>query len=317
MTGISAVKVISGDMTFGVMMTLGYITGRLALPFSTITSMVNSLQDATLAYNRVDEVIGNKDECKGKKKYKSGDIILKNVFFKYPGSSSPIVIKNFTLDIKLGEMTALVGESGCGKSTLIKLILGFHLPKDGEILLGNQPLAEINHSEWLKHCGAVMQEGKIFTASILENIALSDKEPNIDKAFTILDKVGLKDFVENLPMGIHTKLGVSGIEVSGGQKQRLMIARALYKDPEILFLDEATSSLDANTEKFIMDNLRQFRKGRTMIVAAHRLSTVMDADRIIYIKEGKLIEQGTHQELINLKGEYWKLVKNQLTISID
>lgn len=211
-------------------------------------------------------------------------------------------------------MVALVGESGCGKSTLIKLMLGFYLPQKGNLFLGGYNIKDVDNSHWLRHCGAVMQEAKIFTSSILENIALSDQHPNINKAIDMLKAVGLYEFVNSLPMGINTRIGVSGIEMSGGQKQRLIIARALYKNPDILFLDEATSSLDSNNERTIIETIREFGLGKTIIIAAHRLSTICDADKIAFIKNGCIVEMGTHDELIELKGNYWQLVKNQLQL---
>ncbi|MDE5887030.1 MAG: peptidase domain-containing ABC transporter [Muribaculaceae bacterium] len=315
-TGVGAIMVISGDISIGVLMSLGYITGRLSQPFSTISSSLNSLQEALLSYQRIDDVIHDESEFRGKIKFKNPSICFNNVSFRYAGTNSPFVIKDFNLKIKEGTVTALVGESGCGKSTLIKLMLGFYIPQVGTLSLSGYPISEIDNQDWLRHCGVVMQEARIFSGTILENISLSASCPDKVRAEKILETVGLRAFVNSLPMGIHTKIGVSGIEMSGGQKQRLMIARALYKNPDILFLDEATSSLDANNEKSIVDNISEFGKGKTIIIAAHRLSTVQNADKIIFIKDGRIAEQGTHQELINLKGEYWHLVKNQLQLSI-
>ncbi|MDE6835377.1 MAG: ATP-binding cassette domain-containing protein, partial [Muribaculaceae bacterium] len=168
---------------------------------------------------------------------------------------------------------------------------------------------------WLRHCGVVMQEARIFSGSILENVSLSEESPEIGRVLNLLEIVGLKGFIESLPMGVYTNLGVAGIKMSGGQKQRLMIARALYKDPDLLFLDEATSSLDANNEKSIVANISNLSKGKTIVIAAHRLSTVQDADKIVFVKDGTIAEMGTHSELVRLKGYYWKLVKNQLQLS--
>lgn len=311
-TGISANMVINGDMTFGIMMTLGYITGRLSEPISTLSSAIGSLQEAMLSYQRINEVIHDETEFRGNLDFIDTSIVFKNVWFKYAGSSSPYVIQEVNLTIDRGMVIALAGESGCGKSTLIKLMLGFYIPQKGEIFMGGHLVNEIDNSNWLRHCGAVMQDGKIFTGSILENISLSESNPDEHKAMAILSVVYLQKFVKSLPMGIHTRIGTSGVELSGGQKQRLMIARALYKNPDILFLDEATSSLDANNEHLIVDNIRKFNQGKTIIIAAHRLSTIRNADKILYMKNGKITEIGNHNELIRMKGDYWRLAKAQL-----
>lgn len=314
-TGVGAALVISGDLTLGILISLGYITGRLSLPFSTMGSLMSTLQDALLSYQRIDDVINDNQELRGNKRFSEPSIIMKNISFKYAGASSPFVINNFNLIIEKGKVTALVGESGCGKSTLIKLMLGFYLPQKGELILSGHKVEDIDNQNWLRHCGVVMQEARIFSGSILENVSLSEESPEIGRVLNLLEIVGLKGFIESLPMGVYTNLGVAGIEMSGGQKQRLMIARALYKDPDLLFLDEATSSLDANNEKSIVANISNLSKGKTIVIAAHRLSTVQDADKIVFVKDGTIAEMGTHSELVRLKGYYWKLVKNQLQLS--
>lgn len=311
-TGIGAYMVISGDMTLGVLMSLGYITGRLAKPFDSISSTMTELQDSLLSFQRIEDVLGDDTEYRGSQKYTSPSISFDNVWFKYPGSNSPYVIKNLSLEICPGEVTALVGESGCGKSTLIKLMLGFYIPDKGRLDLSGIPVEDLDNSDWLRHCGAVMQEGKIFSDSILANISLSDNTPDVARAWDMLDKVGLKTFVEHLPKKIYTRLGVAGIELSGGQKQRLMIARALYKNPDILFLDEATSSLDAINEHMIVDQISNIGRGHTIIIAAHRLSTIRNADKIVFLKDGEITEVGTHDELLSRRGDYWDLVRHQL-----
>lgn len=315
-TGIGAIMVIKGDLTMGTLMTLSYITGRLSQPFTIIGDSINTLQEAILSYQRIEDVIHDDTETRGSQKFSKASIVFDNVSFKYAGASSPFVIKNFSLTVKKGSVIALVGESGCGKSTLIKLMLGFYIPQKGCLFLGNYNVRDVDHQDWLKHCGVVMQETKIFSGTIIENISFSEEQPNMDKVLAVLKTVGLSSFIETLPMGIHTKIGVSGIEMSGGQKQRLMIARALYKNPDILFLDEATSSLDANNERLIVTNIGNLGKDKTIIIAAHRLSTVQNADKIVFIKHGEISEMGTHNELISLKGDYWKLVKNQLQLSV-
>lgn len=315
-TGIGAVMVISGDMSIGTLMTLGYITGRLAQPFSSLGKSIQSLQDAFISYQRIDDVIHDDTELRGTEKFSEASISFSNVSFKYQGAGSPYVIKDINLHVEKGKITALVGESGCGKSTLIKLMLGFYIPQKGTLRLSGKNVSDIDGQDWLRHCGVVMQEARIFSGTILENICMSDKTPDEKKAFSLLETVGLSDFVRKLPMGVNTKIGVAGIEMSGGQRQRLMIARALYKDPDLLFLDEATSSLDANNERSIVSNINILGRGKTIVIAAHRLSTVQNADRIVYIKNGQIVETGTHQELLSMKGNYWKLVKNQLQLSV-
>lgn len=315
-TGVGAIMVIYGDISIGVLMSLGYITGRLSQPFSTISNSLNSLQEALLSYQRIDDVIHDESEFRGMKKFKTPSICFNNVSFRYAGANSPFVINDFNLNIEEGTVTALVGESGCGKSTLIKLMLGFYIPQIGTLSLSGYPVSEVDNQDWLRHCGVVMQEARIFSGTILENISLSESCPDKERAEEMLETVGLMTYVKSLPMGIHTKIGVAGLELSGGQKQRLMIARALYKNPDILFMDEATSSLDANNEKSIVDSISNLGKGKTIVIAAHRLSTVQNADKIIFIKDGRIAEQGKHHELINMRGEYWKLVKNQLQLSV-
>ena len=216
-------------------MTLGYITGRLAQPFNTIGKSISSLQSALLSYMRIDDVVNDDSELRGNEKFVEATICLKSVDFKYAGSTSPVVLKNININICKGETIALVGESGCGKSTLIKLMLGFYIPLRGSVELSGHDVRNMDSSDWMKHCGVVMQETKIFSGTIMENISLSEKIPNKQKVLKVLEVVGLTSYIKSLPMGIHTKIGVSGVEMSGGQKQRLMIARALYKDPDMLF----------------------------------------------------------------------------------
>lgn len=311
-TGLSALLVIQGEMTFGVMLTLGYITGRLTQPISEMSTSIRSLQDAILSYLRIHDVIDDNTCMRGNRKFSNPTISFSGVWFKYAGSASPFVIKDFSLSVEQGKTIALVGESGCGKSTLIKLMLGFYIPQQGSLELSGHPVAELDNSDWLRHCGAVQQDARVFTGTILENISFSDEKPDIEKARRVVETVGLTSFINSLPMNIHTRLGVSGIELSGGQRQRIMIARALYKEPDILFLDEATSSLDANNERMIIENVGRTMRGRTLVVAAHRLSTIQNADKIIFIKDGQIAEMGTHQELIARKGLYHDLVKNQM-----
>lgn len=313
-TGLGATMVIWGDMSMGILMTLSYITGRLSQPFNEIVATLNSMQDAFLSYQRIDEVICDDSDPRGEQPYKTPNMTFTNVWFKYPGSSSPFVIRDMTLKIQRGTTVALVGESGCGKSTLIKLMLGFYVPQRGKLILSELPVESLSHQQWLRHCGVVMQDGKVFSGSVLENIAMADETPDTAKVSHLLELVGLQDFIHSLPMGVYTNLGVAGISMSGGQQQRLMIARALYKDPDILFLDEATSSLDANNERRIVENIKDYCRDKTLIIAAHRLSTIQDADRILYLQDGTIKEAGTHAELIARKGLYWHLVRNQMPL---
>lgn len=315
-TGIGSILVIGGDLTLGGLMTLGYITGRLAQPFTSISKNIISFQNALLSHQRVNDIINNSDHDRGSENFRNSSIEFINVWFKYPGSGSPYVIKDFSLSVEPGETIALVGESGCGKSTLIKLMLGFYIPQKGKVNLSGVPIDELDNSDWLKHCGVVLQEPRIFTGSVLDNVCMTEIYPDIERVKDSIDKAGLSEFISTLPLGIYTRIGATGIELSGGQKQRLMIARAIYKKPDILFLDEATSSLDANNERNIIQNLLTQNSDKTIIIAAHRLSTVQHADRILFIKNGEVIEEGCHSELISQKGAYWRLVKNQIQLSI-
>lgn len=313
-TGICATLVIQDHMTIGIMMTISYIVGRLSNPFSTIINSINTVQDASMSYERLSEILEKEHEKEPDGNPDKSSIELRNVWFKYPGSHSPFVIKGVDAVIPEGKVTAIVGNSGSGKTTLIKLMLGFYKPQEGVLLGGGIDLNYVSANRWLGKCGVVMQSGYIFSDTVLNNIALSDSAPDEKRAAEAAKMACIDEFIATLPMGYHTLLGEKGVELSGGQKQRMLIARAVYKDPEILFLDEATSSLDANNEKSIVENLRYFRQGRTVIIAAHRLSTVKDADNILYIEDGQVVESGTHEDLIAIKGKYHELVKNQLSL---
>lgn len=318
-TGICATLVVYDEMTIGIMMTISYLIGRLASPISQLITSVNTLQDASISYERLDEIINYPEEethtpaDEETEPVKDG-IVIKNMSFKYPGSYSPFVLRDIEAVIAKGKITAIVGASGSGKSTLIKLMLGFYNPHCGEIALDNRSLAATDKDSWLRHCGVVMQDGYIFSGTILENIALSDPNPDIERVRKAAQMACIADFFETLPMSYNTKIGVAGIELSGGQKQRLFIARAIYKNPPFVFFDEATSSLDANNEMQIMTNLADFYKGKTVIIVAHRLSTVKNADKIIFLDKGRIVEEGTHEELSTKKGAYYHLVKNQLEL---
>ncbi len=315
-TGICATLVVRGNMTMGEMMTISYICGRLNMPLKEFVNMISTLQDAGMSYDRLDEILNEEsmpynvsanDTLQGKI-----DLNIRRVSFKYPGSSSPYILNDVTLTIPSGTTLALVGESGCGKTSLIKLLLGFYPATSGAIYVNGTPLSDISTDAWLEHCGAVLQNGYIFSGSILENISLSTDNVDINRVIEASRIACIDEFFDSLPMGYHTRIGNNGMELSGGQKQRLLIARAVYKRPQILFLDEATSSLDANNEQRIVENLRLFGKGRTVIIAAHRLSTIRNANQIAFFEKGCLKELGSHHELIERKGLYYKLVCNQM-----
>lgn len=315
-TGICATLIIKGRMSFGEMLTISYLVGRLSGPFHNIIGMMSQTQDAMISNERLDEIMNNDTDHQGKDTPDDFTITMKNVCFRYPGISNPFVIEDLSLSITPGTTTAIVGESGCGKTTLIKLMLGFYEPQKGRLELGGIEVSELNRDKWLENCGAVMQSGYIFSDTIEANIARGDEEIDLFKVVEAANVAGLSDFIDSLPMKYKTRIGSSGVELSGGQKQRLLIARAIYKNPDLLFLDEATSSLDAVNEKVISDKIQAIQAGKTLIIAAHRLSTVRNADRILYMEKGRIVEDGTHEQLIELKGRYYNLVSNQLELSI-
>ncbi len=315
-TGICATMVVAEELSLGSMMTIGYLIGRLSSPFASLANSVRQIQDIHISHQRLSDVLEDSSCHNGEETPLDGSIKLRNVWFKYAGTNK-YVIKNINLDIKEGQTVALVGESGCGKTTLIKLMLGLYAPDNGVVKLGGVLHESCNLKEWSSISSAVMQNGYIFSDSVLGNIAIADDRPDVGLANEVLNAVGLMDFINSLPMGINTRIGRTGLDLSGGQKQRLLIARALYRNPKILFLDEATSSLDASNEMIIHRTLTKYNRRRTVIIAAHRLSTVKNADRIIVIKDGEIIEEGTHDELISINGEYHTLVCNQLSLSND
>ena len=245
------------------------------------------------------------------------NLLLKdNLTFKYGGKYSSLVLDELNFTIPENKVTAIVGPSGSGKTTLIKLLLKFYEPTSGTIYLGDTKLCDVNTNMWRRNCGVVMQDGFIFADTILKNITESDSESVLDKK-RLKDAVhiaNIESFIESLPLGYNTRIGSAGINISGGQRQRILIARAVYKNPKFLFFDEATSSLDANNEKVIMQNLERFFMNRTVVVVAHRLSTVKNADQILVLDKGKIIEVGTHKELTKQKQSYYHLVKNQLEL---
>jgi len=317
-TILSAKLVIDGQITLGMMMAISYIIGQLNAPIQQLIGFVYAYQDAKIALERLTEIHGKEDEEKtGDEKIvdvpADADIQLSKINFRYLGSDE-LVLKELDLTILANKVTAIVGASGSGKTTLMKMLLKFYEPLQGEIKVGNINLSNISQYAWRSKCGSVMQEGFIFNDTIANNIAVGEEIVDKKKLLKAVEIANIKEFIENLPLAYNTKIGSSGVGMSTGQKQRLLIARAVYKNPEIIFFDEATSALDANNEKVIMENLNQFFKDKTAVVIAHRLSTVRNADQIVVLDKGKIIEKGTHNELINLKGSYYNLVKNQLEL---
>ena len=316
-TFFCASLVINDEMTLGVMLSIGYILGQLDNPVQQLVNFFRSAQDAKISFDRMDEIQKNENENNESKisNVIINDLIKINmVSFKYEGSLSPYVLQNINVSIPKGKITAIVGVSGSGKTTLMKLLLNFYNPTNGSIMLDNIDMKNINSDNWRNQCGVVMQDGYIFSGTIAENIAVAENKPNVENLNFASKMACIDTFINTLPMEYNTKIGKSGIELSGGQKQRLLIARAIYKNPNFIFFDEATSALDAENEKTIHDNLQQFFKGKTVLIIAHRLSTVKNADQIIVLKNGEIVEIGNHQQLVQNKGDYFNLVKNQLEL---
>jgi ATP-binding cassette subfamily B protein len=322
-TIFSAKLVIDGQITLGMMLSISYIIGQLNNPILQIIGFIHSAQDAKIALERLSEIHNREDEDASSNSSEGGEfppsgelkgaLTLKAIHFRYVGSQEE-VIKGLDLTIFANKITAIVGSSGSGKTTLMKMLLKFYEPNHGEINLGNNHLSTISHHAWREQCGVVMQDGYIFNDTIANNIAIGQDIIDKERLKKAVEVANIKDYIDQLPLGYNTKIGMEGVGMSGGQKQRLFIARAVYKNPRFIFFDEATSSLDANNEKVIMENLNQFFKDRTAVVIAHRLSTVRNADQIVVLDKGKIIERGTHEELTKLKGNYYNLVKNQLEL---
>lgn len=316
---IAAKAVVDGQMTLGMMMSLTYIIGQLSAPVSSFIGFAQQLQDAKISLERLNEVHGKKDEeqeivSKLTRLPEHKDIWIENLSFSYDGADRNYVLKDINLVIPEKKVTAIVGASGSGKTTLVKLMLGFYLPNIGEVKVGESPLDTINPHLWRAKTGSVMQDGFIFSESIAQNIAVGDEEIDQKRLRHAVTVANIGKFVNSLPLGFDTKIGMEGNGISQGQRQRILIARAVYKNPEYLFFDEATNALDANNEKEIMEHLRDFYEGKTVVVVAHRLSTVRDADKIVVLDQGYIVEEGTHQELTLKKGLYYQLVKNQLEL---
>lgn len=318
-TFIVASLVIQGKLTLGSMLAIQYIIGQLNGPVEQFISFVQVAQDAKMSMERLNEVHQLKDEESAEAGLdyslpSDRTIVLKNVSFFYPGNAQTPVLHDVQLEIPEGKITAIVGVSGSGKTTLLKLLLKFYEQYTGDIFIGDQHFREISPSFWRKHCGAVLQDGYIFNDTIGKNITVEFGEADQDRLLAACVTANLLPFIESLPDGFNTRLGVNGTGMSQGQKQRLLIARAVYKNPEYLFFDESTNALDANNEQIIINNLQSFFRNRTVVVVAHRLSTVKNADKIIVLHKGCIIEEGSHQSLASLKGSYFELVRNQLEL---
>lgn len=312
----SAKLVIENTLTLGEMMSISFIIGQLNSPINQLIEFIKSFQDAKLSFYRLIEVQENQNEeidsHEVLKTQTQKGIFLRNVSFQYEDPLSPLVLKNINLHIPKGKTTAIVGESGCGKTTLLKLILKFYKPTHGSVHISDQNLENLSPSDWRRNCGVVMQDTYIFSESIARNIAMSDLNIDEEKLQYALKKSNIEEFVSSLALKHHTLIGSLGNGLSNGQRQRLLIARTVYKNPDYIFFDEATSSLDSNNERIIYDNINEIFKGKTMIIIAHRLSTVKNADKIVVLDYGEIAECGTHLELLSLKGIYYNLVKNQL-----
>ncbi len=317
-TIIAALSVVKGEMTLGMMLATQYIIGQLILPVEQMIRFIHDLQDTKISLERINEIHDKDDENKGRVfkniQLSSNNIQLKNLTFQYEGPHSKKVLNDISVIIPEGKVTAIVGASGSGKTTLIKLLLQYYRPVAGLIEIGHHDLQEFNSTWWRNQCGAVMQDGFIFSESIAKNIAQQDDEIDIEKLKKAALIANIHDFIMEMPLKYNTVIGNEGQNLSQGQKQRVLIARAVYKNPDFLFFDEATNALDANNEKAIVENLQDFYKGKTVIVVAHRLSTVKNADQIVVLDDGKIVEVGNHKELTVSKGAYYKLVKNQLEL---
>jgi len=318
-TVVAATAVIHGQLTLGMMLAVQYIIGQLNSPVEQLMSFFYSVQDVRISLERINEIHRMDDE-NGKQgletsvKEEDKGIDLENVNFKYDPHALKTIIDNVSLNIPKGKVTAIVGASGSGKTTLIKLMLGYYPVLGGQINIGGADVNTLNKKWWRRQCGVVMQDGVIFSESIARNIAVDDKEIDKQRLQTAAEIACIHDYVMGLPLKYNTKIGCDGVGLSQGQKQRILIARAVYKNPNYIFLDEATNSLDANNERMIVEYLDEFYKGKTVVIVAHRLSTVKNADQIVVLDKGKVVEIGNHEELTANRGAYYNLVKNQLEL---
>ncbi len=318
-TIVAATAVLKGEMTLGMMLAVQFIIGQLNIPVSQLLSFIRISQDAKMSLNRLSEIhdFDEEESDPENKVFKLPDnksIYINNLSYQYEGPRSPYALKDVDLFIEQNKVTALVGASGSGKTTLLKIILGFYAPVSGEIQVGDTKLSNLSLRSWRSKTGAVMQNGYLFPGTIAFNIAPGSEEINPEKLTHAAETANIRHFIESLPSGYNTKIGANGLGLSEGQKQRLLIARVIYKNPDVVLFDEATNALDANNEKTIVENLSGFFSGKTVIIAAHRLSTVRNAHHIVVLDAGRIIETGDHHSLVNKKGAYFDLVKNQLEL---
>jgi ATP-binding cassette subfamily B protein len=316
---IAARSVIEGDMTLGMMMAVSYIIGQLSGPITQVIGFIQSAQDAKISLERLNEIHDKEDEeesidSKINELPTSKSLSVENLYFSYDGADRDYVLNGINLVIPENKITAIVGTSGSGKTTLVKLLLAFYKPNKGGIKINDLSIDNINPHLWRQKTGAVMQDGFIFSDTIANNIAVGEEIINKERLLQSVEVANIKDFIESLPLKYNTKIGMEGNGLSQGQKQRLLIARAVYKNPDFLFFDEATNALDSNNERIIMNNLNEFYKGKTVVIVAHRLSTVQNADNIVVMDNGTITEEGTHKELTEKRGAYYTLVKNQLEL---
>lgn len=318
-TVLAATAVIHGQMTLGMMLAVQYIIGQLNAPVEQLMNFLYSLQDVKISLERINEIHEMENEENNKEALnafhdRDKSLSFKNADFKYDPHNPNKTLDGINITIPEGKVTAIVGTSGSGKTTMIKLLLGYYPLLAGEITIGSTDLQKYNLKWWRKHCGVVMQDGVIFSESIARNIAVDDGEIDKERLLQAARIACIDNYIQTLPLKYNTLIGQDGIGLSQGQKQRILIARAVYKNPDYIFLDEATNALDANNERAIVENLMEFYKGKTVVIVAHRLSTVKNADQLIVIERGKIIETGTHTALIDRQGAYYHLVKNQLEL---
>lgn len=317
-TVLAATAVINNQMTLGAMLAVQYIIGQLNSPVEQFMSFIYSLQDVKISLERINEIHEGKNEETKDNQVAQFDteksIGIENICFKYDPHALKKTLEKISFDIPEGKVTAIVGASGSGKTTLIKLMLGYYPVLSGSILIAGRNINEYNLKWWRRHCGVVMQDGVIFSESIARNIAVDDGDIDVERLERSASIANIHDYIMGLPLKYNTQIGRDGVGLSQGQKQRILIARAVYKNPDFIFLDEATNALDAKNERAIVENLNAFYKGRTVVVVAHRLSTVKNADQIIVLDGGKVVEIGNHTSLIEKKGAYYNLVKNQLEL---